>query len=81
MASNDGSVVKEAMTLLDKLSEGKQCLDDFIEDAAKDLQVGEVRSVSVLCFHVTPIQITFFSPLFWLQVLFHISYLFIDKYF
>ncbi|XP_034432759.1 cilia- and flagella-associated protein 99 isoform X2 [Hippoglossus hippoglossus] len=38
MASNDGSLVKEAIMLLDKLSEGKQCLDDFIEDAAKDLQ-------------------------------------------
>ncbi|XP_047197664.1 cilia- and flagella-associated protein 99-like [Hippoglossus stenolepis] len=38
MASDDGSLVKEATALLDKFSAGEQCLDGFIEDAEKDLQ-------------------------------------------
>ncbi|XP_069392209.1 cilia- and flagella-associated protein 99-like [Paralichthys olivaceus] len=38
MGSNYGSLVKEAIVLLDKFSDGKQSLDHFIEDAAKDLQ-------------------------------------------
>ncbi|XP_069391695.1 cilia- and flagella-associated protein 99-like isoform X2 [Paralichthys olivaceus] len=38
MASIYGSLVKEAIALLDKFSAGKQSLDDFIKDAAKDLQ-------------------------------------------
>lgn len=29
--------------LLDKFSAGRQCLDDFIEDVSKDLQVGGLR--------------------------------------
>lgn len=46
MASGYGSLVKEAIVLLDKFSAGRQCLDDFIEDASKDLHVGGLRSVS-----------------------------------
>ncbi|XP_023268653.1 cilia- and flagella-associated protein 99 [Seriola lalandi dorsalis] len=38
MASSYGSLVKEAIVLLDKFSTGRQCLDDFIEDASKALQ-------------------------------------------
>ncbi|XP_053191130.1 cilia- and flagella-associated protein 99 [Scomber japonicus] len=38
MASSYGSLVKEATVLLDKFSAGRQCLDDFMEDASKDLQ-------------------------------------------
>uniref|UniRef100_A0A8D2ZL28 Cilia-and flagella-associated protein 99 n=1 Tax=Scophthalmus maximus TaxID=52904 RepID=A0A8D2ZL28_SCOMX len=38
MALSYGSLVKEAIVLLDKFSAGRQCLDDFIEDASKDLQ-------------------------------------------
>ncbi|XP_028994790.1 cilia- and flagella-associated protein 99 [Betta splendens] len=38
MASIYGSLVKEAIVLLDKFNTGDQCLDDFIEDASKDLQ-------------------------------------------
>ncbi|XP_042244219.1 cilia- and flagella-associated protein 99 [Thunnus maccoyii] len=38
MASSYGSLVKEAAVLLDKFSTGRQCLDDFMEDASKNLQ-------------------------------------------
>ncbi|XP_071355067.1 cilia- and flagella-associated protein 99 [Trachinotus anak] len=38
MASSYGSLVKEAIVLLDKFNAGRQCLDDFIEDASKALQ-------------------------------------------
>ncbi|XP_059209108.1 cilia- and flagella-associated protein 99 isoform X2 [Centropristis striata] len=38
MASSYGSLAKEAVVLLDKFSAGRQCLDDFMEDASKDLQ-------------------------------------------
>ncbi|XP_071767100.2 cilia- and flagella-associated protein 99 [Centroberyx gerrardi] len=38
MASRYGLLVKEATVLLDKFSSGKQCLDDFTEDASKALQ-------------------------------------------
>ncbi|GAA6213576.1 cilia- and flagella-associated protein 99 [Lates japonicus] len=38
MASSYGSLIKEAIALLDKFNAGRQCLDDFIEDASKDLQ-------------------------------------------
>ncbi|XP_039993513.1 cilia- and flagella-associated protein 99 [Xiphias gladius] len=38
MASSYGSLVKEAIVLLDKFGAGRQLLDDFIEDASKDLQ-------------------------------------------
>ncbi|XP_035530166.1 cilia- and flagella-associated protein 99 [Morone saxatilis] len=38
MASSYGSLVKEAIVLLDGFSAGRQCLDDFMEDASKDLQ-------------------------------------------
>ncbi|XP_029972737.1 trichohyalin [Salarias fasciatus] len=38
MASNYGSLVKEACVLLDKFRAGRQCLDDFLDDASKDLQ-------------------------------------------
>ncbi|XP_069392208.1 cilia- and flagella-associated protein 99-like [Paralichthys olivaceus] len=38
MGSNYGSLVKEAIVLLDKFSDGKQSLDHLIEGAAKDLQ-------------------------------------------
>ncbi|XP_047466160.1 cilia- and flagella-associated protein 99 [Mugil cephalus] len=38
MASSYGSLVKQAIVLLDKFKAGRQCLDDFIEDASKDLQ-------------------------------------------
>lgn len=40
MASSYGSLAKEAIVLLDKFSAGRQCLDDFMEDVSKDLQVG-----------------------------------------
>ncbi|XP_031703606.1 cilia- and flagella-associated protein 99 [Anarrhichthys ocellatus] len=39
MASGYGSLAKEAIVLLDKFSAGRQCLDDFMEDASKDLQI------------------------------------------
>ncbi|XP_054469248.1 cilia- and flagella-associated protein 99 [Anoplopoma fimbria] len=39
MASAYGSLAKEAIVLLDKFSAGRQCLDDFMEDASKDLQI------------------------------------------
>ncbi len=42
MASSYGSLVKEAIVLLDRFSACRQCLDDFMEDAAKGLQVGQV---------------------------------------
>uniref|UniRef100_A0A3B4WYC9 Cilia and flagella associated protein 99 n=1 Tax=Seriola lalandi dorsalis TaxID=1841481 RepID=A0A3B4WYC9_SERLL len=38
IAYSYGSLVKEAIVLLDKFSTGRQCLDDFIEDASKALQ-------------------------------------------
>ncbi|XP_041810514.1 cilia- and flagella-associated protein 99 [Chelmon rostratus] len=38
MASSDGSLVKQAIALLDKFNAGRECLDDFMEDAQKDLQ-------------------------------------------
>uniref|UniRef100_UPI0037E7075D cilia- and flagella-associated protein 99 n=1 Tax=Semicossyphus pulcher TaxID=241346 RepID=UPI0037E7075D len=38
MATSYGSLAKEAIELLDKFSAGRHCLDDFIEDASKDLQ-------------------------------------------
>lgn len=34
-----GPVVKRAAELLDEFSAGKQCLDDFLEEVSKDLQV------------------------------------------
>lgn len=34
--------------LLDKFTSGRQCLDDFMEDASKDLQVVRWTRVSVL---------------------------------
>ncbi len=42
MAASYGSLVKEAIVLLDKFNAGRQCLDDFMEDVSKDLQVGRV---------------------------------------
>ncbi|KAM8915058.1 cilia- and flagella-associated protein 99 isoform 2-T2 [Spinachia spinachia] len=39
MASGYGSLAREAIVLLDKFSAGRQCLDDFMEDASKDLQM------------------------------------------
>ncbi|XP_037652282.1 cilia- and flagella-associated protein 99 isoform X1 [Sebastes umbrosus] len=38
MSSSYGSLAKEAIVLLDKFTSGRQCLDDFMEDASKDLQ-------------------------------------------
>ncbi|XP_030254118.1 cilia- and flagella-associated protein 99 [Sparus aurata] len=38
MASSYGSLVREAIVLLDRFNAGRQCLDDFMEDASKDLQ-------------------------------------------
>ncbi|XP_061898771.1 cilia- and flagella-associated protein 99-like isoform X2 [Entelurus aequoreus] len=38
MAKSNGDLVNEAIELLDKFNAGKQSLDDFIEDAVKDLQ-------------------------------------------
>nr|XP_046269897.1 cilia- and flagella-associated protein 99 [Scatophagus argus] len=38
MESSYGSLVKQAIVLLDKFNAGRQCLDDFIGDATKDLQ-------------------------------------------
>ncbi|KAM7403051.1 hypothetical protein PAMA_003804 [Pampus argenteus] len=38
MASSYGSLVKEAAVLLDEFSTSRRCLDDFMEDASKDLQ-------------------------------------------
>lgn len=50
MTSSYGSLVKEAVGLLAKFSAGRQCLSDFMEDAAKDLQVGGLTSgPQVLC--------------------------------
>lgn len=39
MAPNYGSLIKEAIVLIDKFNGGIQNLDDFIEDVLKDLQV------------------------------------------
>ena len=39
MASSYGSLAKEAIVLLDRFRAGRQCLDDFMEEASKDLQV------------------------------------------
>ncbi|XP_029349808.1 cilia- and flagella-associated protein 99 [Echeneis naucrates] len=44
MASNHGSLVREAIELLDKFTAGRQCLDDFIEDASKALQNMEAEN-------------------------------------
>ncbi|XP_067335255.1 cilia- and flagella-associated protein 99 [Channa argus] len=38
MASSYGSLVKEAIVLLDKFHTGRLCLEDFLEDVSKDLQ-------------------------------------------
>ncbi|KAI4804402.1 hypothetical protein KUCAC02_026032 [Chaenocephalus aceratus] len=38
MASSYGSLAKEAIVLLDRFRAGRQCLDDFMEEASKDLQ-------------------------------------------
>ncbi|CAJ1073695.1 cilia- and flagella-associated protein 99 isoform X2 [Xyrichtys novacula] len=38
MAPSYVSLVTEANSLLEKFSASRQCLDDFIEDASKDLQ-------------------------------------------
>lgn len=48
MPLNYGSLVKEAIALLDRFTEGRLCLDDFIEDAVKDLQVCKLRSCDSL---------------------------------
>lgn len=40
MPSSYGALVKEAIVLLNKFTAGKQCLDDFVGDISKDLQVG-----------------------------------------
>lgn len=42
MASGYGSLAREAIVLLDRFSAGRQCLDDFMEDASKDLQVNRL---------------------------------------
>ncbi|XP_068436650.1 cilia- and flagella-associated protein 99 [Clinocottus analis] len=39
MAPGYGLLAKEAIVLLDKFSAGRQCLDDFMEEASKDLQI------------------------------------------
>lgn len=39
MAPSYGSLIKEAIVLIDKFSGSKQYLDDFIEDVSMDLQV------------------------------------------
>lgn len=39
MAPSYTSLIKEAIALLDKFSGDRQSLDDFLEDASKDLQV------------------------------------------
>ncbi|KAM9842948.1 cilia- and flagella-associated protein 99 [Aulostomus maculatus] len=39
MAPSYGSLVKEAIVLLDEFTAGTQCLDDFLEDISKDLQM------------------------------------------
>ncbi|XP_070777102.1 cilia- and flagella-associated protein 99 [Enoplosus armatus] len=38
MASSYGSLVKEVIVLLYRFNAGRQCLDDFMEDASKNLQ-------------------------------------------
>ncbi|CAL9686513.1 unnamed protein product [Knipowitschia caucasica] len=38
MSSNYVPLVRDAIRLLDKFSESRQCLDDFVEDSSKDLQ-------------------------------------------
>ncbi|XP_045919602.1 cilia- and flagella-associated protein 99 [Micropterus dolomieu] len=38
MAPSYGSLVKEAIVLLNKFSAGRQCLDDFMDDASQELQ-------------------------------------------
>uniref|UniRef100_A0A8C3G0T6 Cilia and flagella associated protein 99 n=1 Tax=Cyclopterus lumpus TaxID=8103 RepID=A0A8C3G0T6_CYCLU len=48
MASGFGSLAKEASVLLDKFSAGSQCLDVFMEEASRELQVGGLRSVDTL---------------------------------
>ncbi|XP_054862074.1 cilia- and flagella-associated protein 99 [Amphiprion ocellaris] len=45
MASSYGSLVKEAIVLLDKFRAGRQCLDDFIEGARKDLQLQDMDAL------------------------------------
>lgn len=39
MAPSYGSLIKEAIVLLDKFNESTHYLDDFIEDVSKELQV------------------------------------------
>lgn len=39
MAPSYGSLIKEAIVLIDKFNGSTQNLDDFIEDVSKDLQV------------------------------------------
>ncbi|XP_042357158.1 cilia- and flagella-associated protein 99 [Plectropomus leopardus] len=38
MASSYGSLAKQAIVLLDQFSSGRQCVDEFMEDASKNLQ-------------------------------------------
>lgn len=47
--ANYGSLVKEAIVLLDKFNAGRQSLDDFVDEASNDLQVCRIRSLSTTC--------------------------------
>ncbi|XP_029316774.1 cilia- and flagella-associated protein 99 isoform X2 [Cottoperca gobio] len=53
MASSYGSLAKEAIVLLDKFSAGRQCLDDFMEEASKDLQCVSCVWLQFLTFFFT----------------------------
>ncbi|XP_077442029.1 cilia- and flagella-associated protein 99-like [Vanacampus margaritifer] len=48
MAKGNGELVKEAIFLLDKFTAGRMSLDDFMEDAAKDLQDMEPGSMKYI---------------------------------
>ncbi|KAA8582202.1 hypothetical protein FQN60_008942 [Etheostoma spectabile] len=49
MASSHASLAKEAIALLHKFSAGRQCLDDFMEYASKDLQnIGTLHKKFIL---------------------------------
>lgn len=51
MEPSYASLVKEAVVLLDKFNASRQCLDDFMEDASKHLQVqAQISDLILLAF-------------------------------
>lgn len=44
MAPSYGSLIKEAIALIDHFNGRTQCLDDFIEEVSRDLQVEYMQS-------------------------------------